>query len=853
MKISQAWTIEPIKSIEDRLFYVTVDCDLPEEITWIKPALEAAGFQIRDNGDKLEVRLTEMSKERAYARVERAILQAHPSNKDAQAGPSVQVKPPQPLTGDYTTPGWLDPKGNLYPLGDLPTHSAAAKGYFGSSYDSMLGNGWIRISEEGAETGRGVKLSGPQWAFLEDMIFTREDALLDIGGQTIAVENSDFVGSGQNLKDYLSSTWKAVGSLKKTANDPVKKTIKMHGTALELEWLPGETRKYKSGFEQEMSASYGFVKGTEGEDGEEVDVYVGTELDSECVVKITQLNEEGEFDEYKYIVGFEDPEAAVQCYKNHMPDDRFGGSRILTWLDFENDLAEASGDETLEEETPVDKTEALAKKADSFHNEPVPGALGNVVLIFEAADEKEATKKAKQLIEKALGQAATNVIVGEVEFDGKGVNLESGKIDFFYTVVIEGPQDLLAKVEQARYPGGDFATNIEPEHPSLAEETPVDKTEALAKKAAQDSRTFFEAFGEGSNHLRLAVQSLQAAKQAAADYNQEMAVDELTAMVEEASAMASDYLGNLQADQHEGVESGAYASKKAALIQELFIVVQPTGKSVLADVSFATDIPGFANQLKGGLDPSTIVSVFDNKEEADQLGQQLLDDAAAGGGKPMLPFTASLEVTAGLSTQVRNLKRRLKDMDTAKCEPREVRDVVDALDVLEKRLESETERKKKQKEDKAKDQVEKAKAEPKKEEPKAVEKPKETEARSEGVPPLAKVYTKAQWAEKAGADFANKTLYTNISASHQIEAGFDKAGQLKLKVATSDGSRMFDVAKDMDVLYFEDSGLLVNASGDDISWDQLADSCIEAYFDKGPDSIAAPVELSPREQLSALI
>lgn len=62
-----------------------------------------------------------------------------------------------------------------------------------------------------------------------------------------------------------------------------------------------------------------------------------------------------------------------------------------------------------------------------------------------------------------------------------------------------------------------------------------------------------------------------------------------------------------------------------------------------------------------------------------------------------------LKSEAGLSTQIRNLKKRLKDMDTAKCEPNEVRGVVDALEALEKRYEAEKERKAKKQEEKEKE------------------------------------------------------------------------------------------------------------------------------------------------------
>lgn len=56
---------------------------------------------------------------------------------------------------------------------------------------------------------------------------------------------------------------------------------------------------------------------------------------------------------------------------------------------------------------------------------------------------------------------------------------------------------------------------------------------------------------------------------------------------------------------------------------------------------------------------------------------------------------ASLHATAGLTTQIRSLKKRLDSLDINKCDPSEVKSVVEALEVLEKRLEAERERKQK--------------------------------------------------------------------------------------------------------------------------------------------------------------
>lgn len=86
----------------------------------------------------------------------------------------------------------------------------------------------------------------------------------------------------------------------------------------------------------------------------------------------------------------------------------------------------------------------------------------------------------------------------------------------------------------------------------------------------------------------------------------------------------------------------------------------------------------------------------DNRQEIANAINKVVD---APPRQPSWRDYASLK-TAGLSTQVRNLKKRLRDMDTSKCNPAEVRDVVDALESLEKRLDAEKERKQKKREEK---------------------------------------------------------------------------------------------------------------------------------------------------------
>lgn len=63
---------------------------------------------------------------------------------------------------------------------------------------------------------------------------------------------------------------------------------------------------------------YGYIPGTEGGDGEPLDVFVGP-ASSDAVFWAEQVNAAGDFDELKLFIGFESELAARACYLAHIP------------------------------------------------------------------------------------------------------------------------------------------------------------------------------------------------------------------------------------------------------------------------------------------------------------------------------------------------------------------------------------------------------------------------------------------------------------------------------------------------------------------------------------------------------
>ena len=111
-----------------------------------------------------------------------------------------------------------------------------------------------------------------------------------------------------------------------------KHHIKVQGLDISVENPQGSVRKSKDSdnepWEVKMPAHYGYVKKTEGKDGDQVDVYIGPEEDSELVFVVDQQNPDTqEFDEHKCILGTLSMVQAKDLYVKSFSDNK-GKDRI---------------------------------------------------------------------------------------------------------------------------------------------------------------------------------------------------------------------------------------------------------------------------------------------------------------------------------------------------------------------------------------------------------------------------------------------------------------------------------------------------------------------------------------------
>jgi hypothetical protein len=109
--------------------------------------------------------------------------------------------------------------------------------------------------------------------------------------------------------------------------------MKLYGFEISIENAKGTTRKWYDPHGKEsgstyMHCDYGYIRGTEGTDGDHVDVYIGPHHDSDRAFVIDQMKKPGftEFDEQKVMLAFRTAEEAKKAYLRQYNDKRFFGS-----------------------------------------------------------------------------------------------------------------------------------------------------------------------------------------------------------------------------------------------------------------------------------------------------------------------------------------------------------------------------------------------------------------------------------------------------------------------------------------------------------------------------------------------
>lgn len=142
------------------------------------------------------------------------------------------------------------------------------------------------------------------------------------------VERTSKPGTEPSIDAGVSGIGNTIGS-----KDPSElPKIKVGGMVISVENPRGSIRKGTSltgDWQSKMNNHYGFIRGTNGADGEEIDCFVGPNFQSQTVFVINQKDTESkEFDEHKCMIGFNSAEEAKEAYESAYSEDFDGFESI---------------------------------------------------------------------------------------------------------------------------------------------------------------------------------------------------------------------------------------------------------------------------------------------------------------------------------------------------------------------------------------------------------------------------------------------------------------------------------------------------------------------------------------------
>lgn len=211
----------------------------------------------------------------------------------------------------------------------------------------------------------------------------------------------------------------------KSSGNYTKGHLKAHGLDITIENPKGSERSGIGGdgkrWSVKMPASYGYVKGTEGHDGDHVDVYLGPDHASQKVYVVDQIDADtGSFDEHKVMLSFKSKSDALDTYKRAFSDgkgaDRIGSVTEMSVADFRNWLKSGNTKEPMRKGyaggggvgrwavpmiAPQPKPETFTDKTKRLIFSPQPYADGGSTMPLIKSGSREAISKNIQTERKA--------------------------------------------------------------------------------------------------------------------------------------------------------------------------------------------------------------------------------------------------------------------------------------------------------------------------------------------------------------------------------------------------------------------------------------------------------------------
>lgn len=204
---------------------------------------------------------------------------------------------------------------------------------------------------------------------------------IDVEGQVETLANEAATSPENDLPEPSDEQKKAGNA--KLGHIPGK-LVNMAGMSITVENPRGSVRTetkpddapsdWEPSWSTEMKHHYGYFTRTEGKDGDQIDVFIGPAVGSKKAFIVDQVDDQGNFDEHKTLIGFKDEAAARQGYLDNYEEGWSGLGAITempidefkAWLGEGKRKTEPVGDIafTPEEEAPRTVEEIQAEQED---------------------------------------------------------------------------------------------------------------------------------------------------------------------------------------------------------------------------------------------------------------------------------------------------------------------------------------------------------------------------------------------------------------------------------------------------------------------------------------------------------
>lgn len=149
----------------------------------------------------------------------------------------------------------------------------------------------------------------------DNALTTPAEAGVDVSGPVTTAEGEP----AQQIEAARAEVATDPSDAQKEAGNYKKGHLKLHGLDIALENPKGSTRSGTDpdgkSWQSTMVHDYGYIKRTEGADGDHVDVFIGDKPENATVYVVDQVDPNtGKFDEHKVMMGFDSEQAAREGY-----------------------------------------------------------------------------------------------------------------------------------------------------------------------------------------------------------------------------------------------------------------------------------------------------------------------------------------------------------------------------------------------------------------------------------------------------------------------------------------------------------------------------------------------------------